>query len=301
MTGNGQNFGFTQAINENDIFYFWFSIFFIFMKLIRFLFLFIVSLSSTICVASTVDYNAIFTGKDGCFILYDLTTNKQVVKYNEKHCAERFSPASSFKIAIAIMVFDQKILKDENSIIKWDGVNRSLVTWNQDQTAKTWLEYSTVWVSQKFTSQIGTSRIKKYLADFNYGNQDISGGITQFWLSSTLTISANEQLEFLKLFWSDKLPVTREAMELTKRSLHTEKSEDGNVITGKTGSAVLDGKNNPNSRRVGWFVGQLSHAAGHDYIFVTNFNDIEKPDMQKFAGEEAELITKQILHAMRLY
>jgi beta-lactamase class D len=255
---------------------------------------------SSFGATSQINYNAIFTGKDGCFILYDLTTDKLVVKYNEKHCAARFSPASTFKIPLAIMAFDRGILKDENTVIKWDGVARELTMWNQDQTPKTWLAYSTVWVSQVLMPEIGINKIKKYLADFNYGNQDMAGGITRAWLSSTLAISADEQLEFLKRFWRGKLDVASTAIELTKNSLYPERSEEGNVIIGKTGSAMLGSRNKPDSRRVGWFVGYLSHA-GHEYIFVTNFNDLGKPAMELFAGVDAELITKQILHAMGFY
>jgi beta-lactamase class D len=35
----------------------------------------------------------------------------------------------------------------------------------------------------------------------SYGNQDISGGIDQFWLSSSLKISPKEQADFMEALY----------------------------------------------------------------------------------------------------
>ncbi|HBS51609.1 MAG TPA: penicillin binding protein transpeptidase domain-containing protein, partial [Coxiellaceae bacterium] len=42
-------------------------------------------------------------------------------------CNERVFACSTFKIPIAIMAFDQKILQDENTVIKWDQITRETV------------------------------------------------------------------------------------------------------------------------------------------------------------------------------
>ena len=47
------------------------------------------------------DYTKIFQGRDGCFELYDLTRNKVVARSNDKQCAERSSPCSTFKVSPA--------------------------------------------------------------------------------------------------------------------------------------------------------------------------------------------------------
>lgn len=61
-----------------------------------------------------------------------------------------------------------------------------------DQTSTTWIANSVVWVSQVITSQLGEPIMKRYLRDWDYGNQDTSGGLTNFWLASSLKISARE-------------------------------------------------------------------------------------------------------------
>lgn len=239
-----------------------------------------------------IDFSGIFGKKNGCFILYDLTANRTLIHFNDNQCRMRIPPCSTFKIPLAIMSFDMSLLKDENTVIKWDGIARDLPEWNQDQTPKTWLQYSTVWVSQLLTPQLGVTKMKKYLADFQYGNKDISGGITHFWLSSSLEISGNEQLNFLIRLWRNNLAVSASAMNLTKKFLYSEKLENGGTIYGKTGAGFINNFDSKNSSRVGWFVGYLT-AGKRNYVFVTNF--IDKQDSKISRGAEAKNITKQIL------
>lgn len=248
-------------------------------------------------LASAIDFKNIFRGKDACFLLYDLKANKIVIEYNNyRHCQKRVFACSTFKIPIALMAFDQNILQDENTIIKWDGVKREFDQWNRDQTPKSWLNYSSIWVSQQLTPQIGMGKIKRYLRIFHYGNQDMSGGITKAWLSSSLQISPYEQLIFLKNFWQENLPISIRAIRLTKKSIHQETLSGGNIISGKTGSGMDDLK----GYRVGWFVGHLTHGSS-EYIFVTNFTDLKRPSSLS-AGEEAKNITKKLLlKPMKLY
>ena len=88
------------------------------------------------------------------------------------------------------MALDQDIISSD-TVFEWDGQNGFLQEWDYDQTPKTWLEYSVVWVSQAITLEIGLTAINQYLDDFKYGNQDFSGtpgqddGLTGAWLSSS--------------------------------------------------------------------------------------------------------------------
>lgn len=252
------------------------------------------------CFANKLNFANIFKDKDACFVLLDLKTNKIVSEYNPKRCNERFFACSTFKIPIAVMAFDQGVLKNENTIIKWDGIDRGIEAWNKDQTPKSWLQYSTVWVSQWITPQIGLQKIEKYLADFKYGNQDMTGGITKAWLSSSLKISAFEQINFLKNLWEDNLPVSQLALTLTKNSLYKEILTSRDILYGKTGSGFLDGRDDPRSRMLGWFVGYYIHN-NHPYAFATNFSELHKHTDKSFItkalspGETAKKASKEIL------
>jgi beta-lactamase class D len=257
-------------------------------------------LFSTTTFAASPNFSKIFQDKNACFILYDLTANKPLIEYNQKRCQERVFACSTFKIPIAIMAFDQGILRNEHTNIKWDGIKRDFPNWNQDQTPKTWLQYSTVWVSQWITPQIGMAKIKKYLAKFAYGNQDMSGGITKAWLSSSLKISAEEQINFLKNLWQNKLPVSQHVITMTKNILPKDVLSSGAILYGKTGSGFIDGRDDPSSRMVGWYVGYLIQN-NHSYAFATSSSDIKRNTKKSFVakalspGEMAKAATKEIL------
>ena len=59
-----------------------------------------------------------FQNHNGAFVLFDMTNGKYF-RYNEKRCAERFLPASTFKIPNSLIGLETGIIPDENFIIKW--------------------------------------------------------------------------------------------------------------------------------------------------------------------------------------
>ena len=217
-------------------------------------------ISPRISWSAQPEFDKIFEGKDGCFVLYDVKADRIIMEY-------------------------------ENTIVKWDGVDREYVEWNRDQTPKSWLKYSPVWVSQWIMPQLGLPQIEKYLADFRYGNRDMSGGITQAWLSSTLKISAEEQIDFLKRFWLGNISVSKRAIALTKKSMDGEFGSSGATMLGKTGSGYLGDRNDPKGRRVGWYIGHLI-SGDREFLFATNFRGVAD---SKPPGYTARNITKRIL------
>jgi len=235
-----------------------------------------------------------FQNKSGCFILYNVSEAKTVERYNPTHCATRVSADSTFKIALSLMAFDQNIISSK-TVFGWNGNKKALPQWNHNQTPKTWLQYSVVWVSQGLTPQLGLSKIKKYLDNFKYGNQDFSGtprkqdGLTQAWLSNSLKISADEQLDFLKRFITRDLNVSQESIELTKQNLFLEKLTNGWKLYGKTGSGHAQ-----NKMTEGWFVGFVEKEK-QKYIFVTNFTSLNETDKPEPGGSIAKTITIKLL------
>ena len=122
---------------------------------------------------------------EGCFILYDLKKN-EYFKYNPERCSERFIPASNFKIFNSLAALESEAIKDENEIIKWDGVERFIPNWNKDLNLAQAFKYSAVWFYQELARRIGEDRMKEYITLNHYGNEDISGGIDLFWLEGGL-------------------------------------------------------------------------------------------------------------------
>ncbi|MBI2519579.1 MAG: class D beta-lactamase [Bdellovibrio sp.] len=248
--------------------------------------------------AANPNFEKHFKDKEGCFILYDLKAKKRLVTFNEKRCSERYVACSTFKIPLAVMGFDSGILKDENTTFKWDGKNHGILDWNRNHTVASWIKYSVVWFSQQLTPKLGLDAIQSYLKKFGYGNQDMSAGLTTAWLTSgenpSLKVSAEEQLHFFERLWTDQLPVSKHAMELTRKVTYLETSPHGSTIYGKTGSGL------PTKYYFGWFVAHLK-SGEREYISVLNFDGPTQKDAKKFGGIEARLMTKEILTEMELW
>ncbi len=243
----------------------------------------------------------IFRDLDACFLAYDLNADKIVAERGGANCTERAPATSTFKIPLALIAFDSKHLSDENSSFKWDGTNRSIATWNQDQTAATWMKDSVVWVSQALTTDIGSEKLTEYLKMFNYGNQNMSGGLTSAWLTNkakgpgaaTLLISPREQLEFMKGFWKQSFKLSPEAYKKTKTITQLESLPHGFFLSGKTGSGFIGDRGRT---RLGWFLG---HIEGHGFQLLTvlKFQDNDAQSLKRPAGEQAKEMTLRILRS----
>lgn len=220
--------------------------------------------------------------KTGCFELLDCKSGK-IFRYNPEQCSKRLPPMSTFKIFNSLAGLDCGVLKDANHPMKWDGKKRWIDSWNQDQTLASAVRNSVVWYFQNVAQSVGEARMKKYIESVHYGNEDISGGITQFWLGSSLRISADEQVNFVKRLYDDTLPFSKRSMQVVKEITELKKTQLGE-LHGKTGSDRQDGKD-----VLGWFVGYVVHD-GQPYVFATN---IQAEDAA--GGKKAREISEEIL------
>lgn len=228
-----------------------------------------------------------FTGYDGTFLLYDLKKDTYTI-YNKEKSEKRVAPNSTFKIPHALFGLDNGVLQDENTLFQWDGtVYPTIPAWNQDQTLKMAIQNSTIWYFQKVADQIGAANEQKYLDAISYGNKDISGGLTNFWLQSSLKISPLEQLEFLKKFYTYKLPFSADHINMVKNILIQDQRENA-VLSGKTGTGWLNNEIDGIPIN-GWYVGYVEKG-DNVYLFVTNIEAA-----QGASGSKAKQITLDIL------
>lgn len=180
---------------------------------------------------------------DGSGVIIDLNSSNRTVFGSRAN--ERLSPCSTFKILNSMIALESKVIKDENEIIKWDGVVREYLQWNQDHSMRSAISVSAVWFYQELARRIGKEEMQKKLLELNFGNRDISQGLTTFWLGGgSLKISLNEQADFLSRLLRNELPFSKETQERVKDIITLQKN-DNFSIAGKTGSC--DG--------IGWFVG----------------------------------------------
>jgi len=196
---------------------------------------------------------------EGSFILFDNQNNKYIV-YNQDQTKEQFTPASTFKICNSLIALETAVVKNQNVVFKWDSVERSVLEWNQDQNMKTAFRYSTVWYYQTLARKVGGENMKLWLDKAEYGNADTSGGIDKFWLSGGLKITPEEQIEFLRNLYENKLPFSQQNVDIVKDMMFTKDTLNCKFY-GKTGWGNQDKKD------IGWFVGYME-TSDNVYFFV---------------------------------
>jgi beta-lactamase class D len=164
------------------------------------------------------DLSGYFAGYDGTFVLYDMKENKYTI-HNKEKSEKRVSPNSTFKIHHALIGLETGVLENENTLFKWDGTIYPFPSWNQDQTLTSAVQSSVIWYFQRVAQRVGEKNEQVYLDTLSYGNQDLSGGLTNFWLQSSLKISPLEQVKFLKRFYMYQFPVSHENIDIVKNIL----------------------------------------------------------------------------------
>ena len=243
----------------------------------------------------------------GCFLVKDQGT---VIK-SEGDCSSRYSPCSSFKIALALVGYDAGILKDANHP-QWPFKEKyaaPLESWKHSQTPATWIQNSCVWYSQVLTSKLGMKRFQDYVNQFDYGNRDVSGdkgqnnGLTHAWLSSSLKISPEEQAIFLEKLLANTLPVSDNAHRMTKKIIYIEDLPEGWALYGKTGSGLLLCADRTQKLDIkhGWFIGWIEKC-NKKIIFIHHIIEDTKqpgylgPIAKEQAKEKLLKLIQQIEH-----
>ena len=245
--------------------------------------------------AHAQDLSGYFKGSKGAFVLYDMNNNRYV-RYNRQRCRERFSPKSTFKIPNSLIGLETGVIRDAEFVIQWNREKyppqanwnqEPFVHWGKDQTLRSALKYSVVWYYRELALGVGSQKMKKYVKAFDYGNKDVSGRVDNFWLNNVLKISADEQVEFLKAFYSGRLPVSKRSTEIVKDILVFEQTPTYK-LSAKTGGGPID-----EGVYIGWFVGYLE-AQENVYFFAIN---IEGASFEDIRDKRIEL-TRQIFKGL---
>ncbi len=227
-----------------------------------------------------------------CTLISDPVDNKVLMEQGEG-CFNRVTPASTTKLALAVMGFDSGFLKSPHEPMlpfregyaDWLGD-----VWKQPTDPTRWLKYSVVWYSQLITHHLGQQRVEQYAAKFGFGNADFSGepgkmdGLDRAWISSSLKISPHEQVTFLEKLVNRKLPIAPDVFDKVNQSVDTWPVGDGWMIHGKTGSSMprtaADGSIDWHGS-FGWFVGWASK--GDSKLVFAKLTQYEKGD-KNFGG-----------------
>lgn len=234
------------------------------------------------------DLAAFFPEYDGCFVLYDLNADTWQI-YNKSFATKRVSPNSTYKIYSALFALENQYITPFFTNMDWNGQKYSISEWNQKQTLTSALKNSVNWYFQTLDQKAELTELNQFYQKIAYGNHDLSGGISNFWLESSLKISPLEQVELLKKLHTNEFHFQKQNIQTIKNALKLSSSNNA-TLYGKTGTGTVNGKNVN-----GWFIGYVE-SAGNTHFFATNI----RSDVNA-TGSEASKITLNILKNNSIY
>lgn len=211
-------------------------------------------------------------GVQGTFALLDPATDTVTVS-DEARAKQRFTPASTFKIANSLLGLDTGAVKSVEEVLPYGGKPQRFKAWERDMNLRDAIKASNVPIYQELARRIGLEQMRAGMKKLGYGNMEIGDVVDRFWLDGPLAISAVEQTEFLGRLVEGKLPVATEAVRAVKEITLLEKT-DTSELHGKTGWG-MDAK-----QQIGWWVGWVERE-GKFYPFALNIDMAGEEDAAK--------------------
>ena len=237
---------------------------------------------------SYVDLSTYFGEYEGSFVLYDLENDAWSI-HDMEHATLRVAPNSTYKIYDALFGLEEEIITPENSFIAWNGETYPFEAWNADQTLQSAMNSSVNWYFESVDEQLGAANISNYIEEIGYGNENISGDFSTYWMESSLKISPIEQVELLTRLQNNSLGFAPENINAVKDAICL-CSSDAGTFYGKTGTGRVDGQDVN-----GWFIGYIE-TVDNTYFFATNIG----ADSDATGGNATE-ITMSILSDMNIW
>ena len=229
-----------------------------------------------------LDLDGYFQDFTGAFVLFD-TNGGQYRVYNPGESLKRYAPDSTYKIYSALRALEEGTITPDQNTMAWDGTNYPIHSWNQGQNLNSAMSESVNWYFQNLDSSAPEGNVEEFIQTLGYGNQDLSGGLSTFWLESSLKISTMEQVELLQKLFHNELGCADKNIQAVKDAMLIS-SENGNLLYGKTGTGMINGE-----YISGWFVGCLKTLV-NEYYFAIHIKGGSHPD-----GSAAAAIAMNIL------
>jgi len=192
---------------------------------------------------------------------------------NGSRAKQRFSPFSTFKVVNSLIGLDTQIIVDAKQVLTFDKEKFPVQKWWPPvwklpvYNLSSAFKFSMVAIYRQLATEIGQKKMQSYLADFAYGNQDISSGIDSFWLNGSMKISAIEQVNFLHKMYQYQLSVKSKNIDVLKQVMLVESTDDYKLYA-KTGAGRASDADKKNKSMLGWYVGFVENANGvHFFAF----------------------------------
>lgn len=200
-------------------------------------------------------------GIDGTLVIESVGTGQRFV-HDDHRAAQPYPAASTFKILNTLIGLEEGAIAGSDDIFRWDGTRHDIADWNRDQTLASAFRLSCVWCYQQLARRVGAQKYPAYIRESRYGQLRQPFNETEFWLDGALTISAEQQVAFLRKLVGRNLPFKADSYDTLKKIMLTEETGQTRLYA-KTGWAA---RTRPS---VGWFVGYVE-TPNDTWLFALN-------------------------------
>ncbi len=209
-------------------------------------------------------------GINGTLVIESIKTGQRFV-HNGARSKQAFTAASTFKVLNTLIALEEGVIAEANSSIQWDGTHYEIADWNNNQTLESAFKVSCVWCYQALARRVGAAKYPAYLRQSQYGQLHEPFDGTQFWLDGSLTISAEQQVAFLKQVVERRLPYRASSYDTLKAIMLAEATPRYRLYA-KTGWAT---RSTPG---IGWYVGYVE-VAEDAWLFALNIDTWSAADL----------------------
>jgi beta-lactamase class D len=222
-------------------------------------------------------------GTPGTFVLYDAGADKLIV-VDRARAERRYTPASTFKIANAVIALETGAVRGENEVIPYGGKPQPFKQWERDMGMREAMALSAVPIYQEIARRVGPQRMQAMIDRLDYGNRRIGTVIDRFWLDGPLQISAVEQARFVARLARRQLPVSARSQTIVRDILRIERKGDIELYA-KTGW-LFDAK-----PQIGWWTGWVERGS-RLHTFSLNIDVASDADLPKRLAIGRTLLTR---------
>lgn len=204
-----------------------------------------------------IDLRSYFKEVKGCAVFFDSALNKYYA-YHEDEVLKRVSPNSTYKIYLALHALNANELDANANVLNHEDINYPFASWNQPHNLNSAMQNSVNWYFQDIDSKFKREEIVQFLKSIDYGNKEVDGSLSDYWLEGSLKISPLEQVLLLRKLDLNSWNFSAENISSVKESIRI---KDG--LYGKTGSGMVNG-----NKTGGWFIGYITRPQGNLYFAI---------------------------------
>lgn len=215
------------------------------------------------------DLNAFFTEHrvEGVFGLFDNGQGSFTVTDRHRFRDSAWLPASTFKVVNSLIGLETGVVKDDSTVIPWDGISRPVADWNQDLSMYRAFRLSAVPWFQELARRIGQPLMQHWIDTLGYGKgfgKTAISKIDTFWLDNSMKVTPDEQLGLVKRLYFSQLPFQHRTQEIVCRMMLMEDNANYRLAY-KTGWGQAE-----NGDSIAWIIGWVEENK-HPYFFVQQF------------------------------